>query len=148
MLIAKKSRLRILMISRWCPPWRQFVLPGYGAPFVSKLFVNVLFDVVVTYPIKCSCDSINQPLLFFTLIYFTAVMQHFLPWYLFTALMQHFLPWYHFTAVMWHSLPWHHFTPVIEHFLPWYLFFCRDATFSTLISFFRRDATFSTSISF
>ena len=36
----------------------------YGAPFVSKLFAKVLFNVVVTYPIKCSCDSINQPLLF------------------------------------------------------------------------------------
>ena len=42
----------------------------YGAPFVSKLFVNVLFNVVVTYPIKCSCDIINQPLLLFTLISF------------------------------------------------------------------------------
>ena len=46
--------------------WRAF----YGAPFVSKLFAKVLFNVVVTYPIKCSCDSINQPLLFFTLISF------------------------------------------------------------------------------
>ena len=42
----------------------------YGASFVSKLFVNVLFNVVVTYPIKCSCDIINQPLLLFTLISF------------------------------------------------------------------------------
>ena len=40
----------------------------YGAPFVSKLFVNVMFNVVPTYPVKCSCDRMNQPSLFFTLI--------------------------------------------------------------------------------
>ena len=40
----------------------------YGAPLVSKLFVNVMFNVVPTYPVKCSCDRMNQPSLFFTLI--------------------------------------------------------------------------------
>ena len=96
----------------------------YGAPFVSKLFVNVMFNVVPTYPVKCSCDRMNQPSLFFTLIslygswcdiFFLDIML--LPW-----CMQHFLPWYHFTAVMWHFLPWYHFTTVMQHFLPWYLF--------------------------
>ena len=34
---------------------------GYGALFVSKLFVNVMFNAGgVTYPMNCSCESINH----------------------------------------------------------------------------------------
>ena len=94
----------------------------YGAPFVSKLFANVLFNVVVTYPIKCSCDSINQPLLFFTLISF----------YCRDATFPTLISFYCRDAI---------FSTLIS-------FYCRDATFSTLISFYCRDATFSTLISF
>ena len=86
---------------------------------------------------KCSCDRIHQPLLFFTLIsfyyrawcglfywyHFTSVIEHFLPWYHFTTVMWIFKPSYHFTTVMWPFLPWYHFTSVMEHFLPWYHFF-------------------------
>ena len=116
-------------------------IPTYGAPLVSKLFVNVMFNVVVTYPIKCSCDSINQSLLFFTLISFYGSWCNIfyldiilLPWCDILYLDIILLPWcdifyldiillsFQFTAVMRHFLPWYHFTAVMQHFLPWYLF--------------------------
>ena len=101
---------------------KHFSIPSYGAPFASKLFANVLFNVVVTYPIKCSCDSINQPLLFFTLISF----------YCRDVTFSTLTSFYYRHGT---------FSTLIS-------FYCRDETFSTLISFYCRDVTFSTLTSF
>ena len=107
----------------------------YGAPFVSKLFVNVVFNVVVTYPVKCSCNSINQPLLLFTLTSsycrdgtFSTLISFYYRDETFSTLIS-----FYFRDVTFSSLT---------------SFYCRDATFSTLISFYCRDQTFSTLISF
>ena len=109
----------------------------YGAPFVSKLFVNVMFNGVPTYPVKCSCDRMNQPSLFFTLIsLYRIVMWHFLPWYLVTAMM-----YVTFSTLISFYCRDVTFSTLIS-------FYCRDQTFSTLILFYYRDATFSSLISF
>ena len=107
-----------------------------------KLFVNVLFDVVVTYPIKCSCDSMNQPLLFFTLISFYG------SWWNIFYLDICLLPWCDIFYLDIFLLPWHNIFYLDIILLPWcdistlIIFYCRDQTFSTLISFYCRDVIF------
>ena len=77
----------------------------------------------VTYPIKCSCDSINQPLLFFALISFYG-------------------SWCNIFYLDIILLPWSNifYLDIISY--------CRDVTFSTLTWFNYRDVTFFTLISF
>ena len=98
----------------------------YGAPFVSKLFVNVMFNVVVTYPIKCSCDSINQPLLFFTLISFYGSWRSIfyldiilLPWHNIFYLDIILLPWHNIFYLDIVLLPWHNIFYLDIFLLPW-----------------------------
>ena len=132
----------------------------YGAPFVSKLFANVLLNVVVTYPIKCSCDSINQPLLFFSLISFYGSWCNIfyldivlLPWWNIFYLDIILLPWRNIFYLDIILLPWWNVFYLDIIWLPWWnistliSFYYRDATFSTLISFCCRYAIFSTLIS-
>ena len=85
----------------------------YGAPFVSKLFVNVVFNVVVTYPVKCSCNSINQPLLLFTLTSFycrdatfSTLISFYCRYQTFSTLMSFFLPWCNIFYLHIILLPW------------------------------------------
>ena len=98
----------------------------YGAPFVTKLFAKVLFNVVVTYPIKWSCDNINQPLLFFTLISFYGSWCNIfyldivlLPWWNIFYLETILLPWCNIFYLDIVLLPWHNIFYLDIILLPW-----------------------------